>query len=356
MKIRLIAASELDAAMCARWRALQRSNPALGSPFFCPEFTQAVAAVRPDVRVALMEDAGEVIGFFPHQQQRGQGLPVGAHFSDHHGVVAAPHTCWNWPALLRGAGLAYWRFDHLAGSQAPPVSRPLRHVSSPVMDLSGGLAAYHQNRLAAGKRSLDEYARKARRLARARGPLRFEAHSSERSVFDALIRMKLAQYERTRVPNVMANNWTRALLERVWQTTPQDAAFSGKLSALYAGDTLVAAHLGMRSASVWHWWTPAYDPLWSAYSPGTQILLLCAGAAADAGCDMLDLGKGREGYKCELATGQLPLVEGWVGRPAASTAALAIKESVLDWSRHVRQSAVLRPLKPLAKRLRTVLA
>lgn len=362
MKVRLLAASELDVQLCTQWRSLQRSNPVLGSPFFCPEFTQAVAAVRPDVRVALMEDAGEVIGFFPHQQQRGQGLPVGAHFSDHHGVVAAPHTHmqtgtrFDWPTLLRGAGLAYWRFDHLAASQAPAAVRPLRQVTSPGMDISRGMAAYHQSRLATGGRSLDEYARKARRLTRALGPLRFELHTPDRSVFDALMRMKTAQYARTQVPNVMAEDWTRALLERLWQTSAADTGFGGALSALYAGDTLVAVHLGMRSATVWHWWFPAYDPVHSAFSPGAQILLRCADAAADAGLSTLDLGKGDEAFKRDFANTALPLVEGWVGRPTPATAALAIKESVLELSRHLRQSAVLRPLKPLAKKLRAALA
>lgn len=354
MKIRLLAATDVDAALCARWRDLQRKNPALASPFYGPEFTHAVAAVRPDVHVALLEDAGEVIGFFPHQRQHGRGLPVGAHFSDHHGVVAAPGTRWDWPDLLRGSGLAYWRFDHLAAVQAPTglASRTLRHVTSPCMDISQGMAAYHQSRLAAGGRSLKEYERKSRRLERTLGPLRFEMHSTERRVFDELIRMKVAQYARTRVPNVMAEDWTRALLERIWQSQSSAPGFGGALSALYAGDTLVAAHLGMRSETVWHWWIPAYDPVFSVYSPGMQILLGSASAAADAGCKTLDLGKGTEAYKQTLANTYLPLVEGWVGRPAAATAALALTEGALDLSLQLRQSAVLRPLKPLAKKLR----
>lgn len=354
MKIRLLAATEMDAALCARWRHLQRSNPALASPFFCPEFTQLVGAVRPDVRVALLEDLGEVIGFFPHQNQRGRGLPVGAHFSDHHGMVAATETRWDWPQLLRGAGLAYWRFDHLAASQAP-AERPLRHVTSPGMDISQGMAAYHQRRLDAGGRSLDEYARKARRLARTLGPLRFELHTSERPVFKALIALKLAQYQRTRVPNVMAEDWTRALLERLWQTPLQTSGFGGALSALYAGDTLVAAHLGMRSHSVWHWWFPAYDPAHSAYSPGAQILLQCADAAAGAGLATLDLGKGDESFKRDFADMAQPLVEGWVGRPAVATVALALSEDAQAHWQRIRQSALLRPIKPLARKLRAVL-
>lgn len=355
MKIRLLAAADVDAALCARWRSLQRSNPALASPFFCPEFTQVVAAVRPDVRVALLEDAGQVIGFFPHQQQHGRGVPVGAHFSDHHGVVAAPEAPWDWGDLLRGSGLAYWRFDHLAASQAPTglASRTLRHVASPCMDISQGMAVYHQTRLTVGGRSLKEYERKARRLERTLGPLRFEPQVIDCSVFETLLRLKVAQYARTQVPNVLASGWTRALLEQIWQT--QVSGFGGFLSALYAGDALVAVHLGMRSDQVWHWWIPAYEPEHSAFSPGTQMLLRSASAAADTGCKTLDLGKGTEGYKQEFANTYLPLVEGWVGRPAVATAVLAITEEARSRLQRLHRSALLRPLKPLARRLRAAL-
>lgn len=354
MRIRLLAASELDAALCARWRDLQGSNAALASPFFCPEFTQAVASVQPDVRVALLEDAGEVLGFFPHQQRGGQGLPVGLNFSDHHGVVAAASTRWDWRQLLRGAGLAYWRFDHLAASQAPTAAwgaAALRQTSSPGMDLSDGLAAYHQRRLEAGQRSLNEYARKARRLERTLGPLRFEPQVSERRVYDKLLQLKVAQYARTRAPNVLAERWSVALLERIWHT--QGSGFNGFLSALYAGDTLVAIHLGMRSKRVWHWWIPAYETAHSAFSPGTQMLLMSAGAAADAGCEVLDLGKGAEGYKLEFGNWQTPLLEGWVGRPAAATAVMALGEQARAWLHH---SALVRPLKPLVRKLRAAWA
>lgn len=355
MKFSLLAVPDLDAGLLARWRDLQRSNPALGSPFFCPEFTQAVAAVRPDVRVALLEDAGQVLGFFPHQQRWGRGLPVGHYFSDHHGVVAGPHTRWDWPALLRGARLAYWRFDHLAAAQAP-TSQPLREASSPCMDLSGGLAAYRQSRLASGARSLTDYARKARRMERMLGPLRFEPQVQERSVFDALLRLKAAQYARTQVPDVMAEGWTRALLELIWQTPAADGSpsgFCGFLSALCAGDTLVAVHLGMRSERVWHWWIPAYEPAHAAYSPGVQLLMQSAAVAADTGHAVLDLGKGSERYKQEFGNSQLALVEGWVGRPALATAALAAHEQARHW---LYNSALTRPLKPLARKVRAALA
>ena len=42
-------------------------NPQLDNPFFRPEFTQAVAAVRDDVEVAVLEIQQQPVGFFPYQ-------------------------------------------------------------------------------------------------------------------------------------------------------------------------------------------------------------------------------------------------------------------------------------------------
>jgi CelD/BcsL family acetyltransferase involved in cellulose biosynthesis len=65
MKIDIIPATEFSRDHIAAWRALQQADPALDSPLFHPEFTRAVAAVRDDVEVAVLEEAGEFVGFFP---------------------------------------------------------------------------------------------------------------------------------------------------------------------------------------------------------------------------------------------------------------------------------------------------
>jgi CelD/BcsL family acetyltransferase involved in cellulose biosynthesis len=179
MNITLIAASELDASLQATWRALQASHPALRSPYFAPEFTLAVAAVQPDVRIAVLEDGARVVGFFPHQARWRIGRPVGAPLSDHHGVVCAPGTHWDWPALLRASRLASWHFDHLPREQAPHHGACIA-TGSPALDLSRGMAAYLEARRASGVRSLGEFERKARKLAREVGPLALHAHQARK--------------------------------------------------------------------------------------------------------------------------------------------------------------------------------
>ena len=347
MHITLIAASELDAGLQASWRALQASHPALRSPFFAPEFTLAVAAVQPDVRIAVLEDGARVVGFFPHQARWRIGRPVGAPLSDHHGVVCAPGTPWDWQALLRASRLASWHFDHLPREQAPHGGVCIA-ADSPGMDLSRGMAAYLDARRASGVRSLTEFERKARKLAREVGPLRFEAHTQDPQVLATVLHLKSQHCRRTGVHDFFARPWTRALVESIGSL--QHPNFAGRLSALYAGDQLVGAHLGMRSATVWHWWFPVYSHAMAPYSPGAQLLLHVAHAAADAGCGLLDLGKGDDAYKRSFADCSLPLAEGWVAaRPALTFAWLAGRDAARRWA---QTSSLTQPLRVLRKRLR----
>ena len=62
-------------------------DPALVSPYFCPEFTQAVGDVREDAFVGIVEDAGEFVGFFPFQRRAlGVGKPIAGPLSDYQGL------------------------------------------------------------------------------------------------------------------------------------------------------------------------------------------------------------------------------------------------------------------------------
>lgn len=349
MKISLITAAELDPRLQAAWRALQQSNPALLSPCFCPGFTQAVAATRDDVRIAVMEDTGGIRGFFPHQARRGRGEPAGGALSDHHGVVCAPGTLWDWSALLRACGLSYWRFDHLPRAQAP-LDRPTEQASSPGLDLRAGFDAWRARRRAAGARHVIELERKARKLAREVGPLRFEPHTTDPRVLETVIELKSRQCRETGVDDFFAQAWARALAQRICQA--QDDSFGGRLSALYAGDTLVSAHLGMRSPWVWHWWFPVYARPHAAYSPGGQLLLQVARAAAASAHGLLELGKGEDRYKQSFADCSLPLAEGWVCRPSLAAAWLAARHATRCWLRTSRLVDPLRPLVRQARRMR----
>ena len=347
MKITVVRPSEL-AGCRPVWRHLQGASPDLASPYFCPEFIEAVGAVRPGLRVAVLEEADRIAGFFPFERTwLGEGYPAGGKLSDYHGVIATPETSWNTPELLRACGLVSWRFDHLPATQASFAAHASCEAISPALDLSHGFEAYRQQRRQSGSLWLAQLERKARKLARELGPLRFEADAREDAVLERVLAWKSAQCQRTGTVDFFALRWTRELVERI--AAERGASFGGVLCALYAGDELVAAHLGMRSERAWHWWFPVYNRKFARYSPGGILLLRVAEAAAKSGASVLDLGKGADAYKESFATGGVELLEGCATRGGFIPTLRRLGERGEETLRGARW---IRPLRPMLHSLR----
>src|SRR5687768_2053658 len=90
MNIRTVKYEQLTGDEIRAWSFIQCSEPTLVSPFFRPEFTQVVSQLRKHVEVAVLEDDGRPVGFFPFERKPwNRGLPVGTRMSDYHGIVAA---------------------------------------------------------------------------------------------------------------------------------------------------------------------------------------------------------------------------------------------------------------------------
>ncbi|SDZ75160.1 GNAT family N-acetyltransferase [Microbulbifer marinus] len=345
MKYSLIEVADLTAEHRETWRTLQRSTACLRSPYFCLEFTLAAAAVRNDVRVVVLEEGAEAVGFFPFQRGRfGGGRPVGGALSDYHGVIVAPGAIWDVETLLRSCGLAYWEFDHLIAEQAPLDQYHSRWALSPALDLSQGFGAYRARRRAAGAGRFFQLERKARKLAREVGPLRFVAHTHDREILQQVFQWKSEQCRRSGVVDFFEHEWARALVEQLWTT--ETGYFSGRLSALYAGEKLVAAHMGMCSGSVWHWWFPGYDRSFGKYSPGGILLCKVAEEAAAQGLQQLDLGKGDDPYKNSFADCANPVAEGCAWRPSAGN---AFRRLANGSENLLRQSRLIEPVRPILR-------
>jgi CelD/BcsL family acetyltransferase involved in cellulose biosynthesis len=242
----------------------------------------------------------------------GDAVPIGASLSDEQGPVGS-----DTPALVdlvRAAGLVRWRFDHLPDQVVDGVNGVVvtDRSPSPVIDL------HAEPRPS----SLTTKARRWRRqLTQAHGPLRFESsvRGCEREqVLDQLMTWKSAQYRATAADDLFAHRWVRELVAAL---ADHDAApgtrpaFAERTSALWAGDRLVAAHLGLSSRTRWHYWLPAYDPELAAQSPGMVLLLDLVTAARTEGFERVELGKGNEPYKQRLATSSPDVLTGAVVVP-----------------------------------------
>ena len=304
MNVTVVSANEIGPAELARWSALREGDAVYRSPFFAPAFTQAVAHVR-DVRVAIIEDAGAVVGILPFELRSRVGRPVGAGFSDYHGVLMDREAELDPLAVICACGISGWSFDHLPAELEPFAPYVHGHGASPYLDLRPGFDAYLEGR---GARSeIRDRGRRARRLEREAGPLRFVAASDSADAFELLVAWKREQYARTGVRDVLADARARDLLRAV-----HDA--QGMLSVLYAGDEVAAVHLGLRCGPVLHSWFPAYNADLHRHSPGLALMFALAEAAPGLGITEIDRGKGEARYKQALATGSVERWEGYVGR------------------------------------------
>ena len=289
MRVEVIPGRELTEELQRRWREILPTDPAYASPYVCPELTAATAAVRGDVFVGLLWEGPEIAGFFPFQRAGEEGTVVGEGVNDYQAVVVAPGVEWTAEELLRGCGLRSWSFTYLAAGQEPmrPFHRQI--LSCAFMDLSQGYAAWARERRAEGSSLVKDTGRRRRRLEREVGPLRFEPHTPDPAVLRRLMGWKSDQYRRTGKPDWFAIPWVAALIERLHGI--QSEGFGGVLSALWAGDELVAAHFGLRSREVWHWWYPAFDRAFARHSPGLVLDLAMAESTETLGLKRIDLGR-----------------------------------------------------------------
>lgn len=317
--IRLAKINELSAADWTAWTDIQQSSGAYESPYFRPEFAQAVAAVRSDAEVAVFSQGDETVGFFPFQRGKlNLGKPIGGKLSDYHGPLVRSGVEFDAWELMRACRLAAWDFDHLV-TAAPALDSFIKvRGQSPQIDIADGFEAYEQRRREAGSELLQSHSRKTRKLVREVGALSltFDA-SGDTEAYELLKSWKSAQYVRTGLTNVFAFPWVLALLERLREHRGED--FAAPLSVLRAGNTIAAVFLALRSRGVLHGWFSAYNQELSAYSPGITLLIQLAREGAAHGVCKIDLGRGDEAYKWSLASGGIEVGEGSISCPSLAT-------------------------------------
>ncbi|MEU1675965.1 GNAT family N-acetyltransferase [Streptomyces roseifaciens] len=318
MNISVYRPGDLTAADRAAWSALQAAavedgSPQLANPFLAPEFALAVGRCRAGVRIAVVREDGEPVGFFPYQRTAlGVGRAIGLGLSDAQGLVHRTGFQWDARELLHACGLSVWEFDHLVEGQKPFEVSASGAFRSPVMDVEQGFESY----LAALRKQSPKFLRatfaKERRLGRDVGDVRYVHDERDPEMLRTLIAWKSAQYRRTGRSDRFARPWIVRLVEQLFHTRTE--SFAGLLSVLYAGGQPVAAHFGPRSRQVLCCWFPSYDPAFGKFSPGLLLHLHMAEGAAAAGMAYLDLGRGDKAYKDSLKTRELSVWEGWVMR------------------------------------------
>lgn len=347
MKVHVFDVHDLDAELIDDWQRLQQTNPALDSPFFSSAFTRAVAAERRGVRVAVMAEGREVIGFLPYHAAGRVARPVAGSFTDFQGPIVAADTAIHLPRVLRQAGLVAWQFEHLVTKSDHCESHAWAYAESPYMDLSRGFEAYRLERREAGSDELAEALRKARKLEREVAPLVLETDSLNYRVFDQLIAWKREQLAQTRQLDCFRPAWVVPMLARVLHTRGEN--FRGLMSVLYAGEEIAAVTLGLRSATVLHGWVTVYNRKFSKYSPGLILMAKLAQAAESLGIQRIDMGPGTEAFKHSFASGSTRVAEGAIDRRLVTG---MMRHSWMRAKELVRGTSFRMPAQRVVRRLR----
>lgn len=305
----IVRPDELDHNLVLLWDRFRSTNPVYLSPFFSPHFSQAVGHARSDARVAVLQQGGDVVGFLPFHLVHGSiGKPIGGHLNDYHGPILAPGVDITPEMLLRAAKLSAYDFNHLPVAIGG-LSRQARAFStSPRIDLSDGYDAFVAQKGEAWARTLPTMRRKWRKTERELGPIRFTFHDPSDAIFHEHMAMKHAGLARIGVSQASATGWEDDVLAAIRRV--DEPGFAGVMTTLHAGDRLIAAHFGIRSQYIWHWWLPSYDASVSNLSPGVSLLDQCAQAANANGLTAIDLGRGNERYKQSFANSSIDLCEG----------------------------------------------
>jgi CelD/BcsL family acetyltransferase involved in cellulose biosynthesis len=329
MKLRKV--SELTPAEVAVWLDIQERTGVYESPYFRPEFARAVAAVRDDVEVAVLLQAGQTIGFFPFQRGKlNLGKPVGGKLSDYHGPLVRQDVEVDPQALLAACRLASFDFDHFVSASSAFEPYVTVRDKSPQMDLSEGAETYFRRKREAGTDSIHRQGQKTRKMAREVGALDFVYSSNDEEAFDLLRSWKSAQLARSGLADVFAFPWTLELLAKLREH--QSDQFCAPLSVLRAGDKVAAVCLSLRSRDVLHSWFTTYNPELSSYSPGLTLFVRLAEEAAQLGICKIDLGRGEERYKWSLASGSVEVGEGSVSSRSLATLLRASWRQTRDWA------------------------
>ncbi|GAA4954555.1 hypothetical protein GCM10023238_21440 [Streptomyces heliomycini] len=196
--MRVLRPEELGEGERERWRELRAAADAPRNPFMEPEFSIAVARVRPRARVAVLYEGGQPAGFLPYERGAlGRGRAIGLGVSDRQGAVLAPGAALETGELLRACSVSSLAFDNLEAGQGLFVPYAAEEHATYVIDVEKGYETYESALRTRSPKFLRTTLAKERRLGRRSGPVRFVFDERDPAALRTLMEWKSAQYRRT---------------------------------------------------------------------------------------------------------------------------------------------------------------
>jgi CelD/BcsL family acetyltransferase involved in cellulose biosynthesis len=218
VKVTVVQPADLGDSEIARWRDLQAADSRLINPFLTPEFAIVYGRHNPETRVAVIEDATTVTGFFAFEKSGlGVGRSLAYRFADCQGLVCSEETSLPAHELMARCRLAVFEFDHLLEHQVASFTTRSILASSPVIDLTAGWENWLADKKRTGSR-IKRALEKRRKLEREIGPLSFDADSCDHRDLRSLMAWKAQQYARTGRADSFGKTWRRDFMHDLLDT------------------------------------------------------------------------------------------------------------------------------------------
>ncbi|HZD66519.1 MAG TPA: GNAT family N-acetyltransferase [Acidimicrobiales bacterium] len=309
MKVTVCRPQELGCTELQRWDDLGQRAPGTRHPFLSARFAVLAGAVRSDARVAVLEQDGRTVGFWPFSVGRSRiARTIAPGYCNYEGLVHEAGLVWDWRSVIDQCGLSGCEFGGLAQHQAPAVGTTPTATS--VMDLGAGWDAYLSHARAAHKNYFRQVLRCQRRMAREHEVSYREDDPSEEALA-WLMDLKSRQCRERGWRDVFKEGWARDLTRKA--ATTKDQGLTGLVSTIRLDGEVVTAQLNLRTGSTQVPWFICFDPRYASLKPGVVAFLYTGEDAARAGVDRIDLGRGAESFKRFWANDHDHLAQGFVG-------------------------------------------
>ncbi|MGA9657729.1 MAG: GNAT family N-acetyltransferase [Asticcacaulis sp.] len=298
----LVKISDVSAQDIDLWRQMNGATPLFASPLLSPDFTQAVALCRDDVRVAVYRRGPQITGFLPHHRRPHRfARPAGAPFADYTALITFPDPEIDGPEALKLAGID--RFQaiglvdpyHIFGTAAGEA------------DMAYGIDMRPEAEgIKVSKKHSKNINRHRRNLIEAHGPIRIIVGDRNRRHYDRMLHLKREQMQQNGLHDFLQAPWANQLFEHLYDAPVE--GLHGSLLTMMVGDVPAMFHYGLRLGDRMHPWVSSFDPAFGPFSPGQIFLTDAQVALRAAGVAYYDLSTGQSHYKNSFSNHQFPVL------------------------------------------------
>ena len=308
--------SELNNVDKDNWNEIKRSNTDFSSAFCSYEFCEAVDKVYGSVMIAKICVNLQCVGYFPFQYKNklnkilGRANKLGEIMADYFSLIFKNDVSLNFRSLMQCAKINSMSYDHLPSFVSRSVDLNDYNVSFGLKIEIPDDGNYMQLLKEYNKEFHKKVTKRIRQLEVDFGELKFTFDESSTQMLTNVIDAKIDQYDISGKSNIFSNASRSGLLHQLHKTRSENC--SGILSTLYAGDTWVASHFGLKSSNTLHFWFPVYNKQVLKYGPGHILRFFMIDNAKSNNIAFFDFGEGENMHKKEYLANYYELHKGFI--------------------------------------------